>query len=185
MPRIGMIVIKMGLSNSDDCDDFDPLSTSSLEDGDCDGILTGADCDDSDETDTLLSGDCDQDGVSVTDDCDDDFDASSTIVAEDADCDGVLSDSDCDDNDPISINTNINDADCDGVATNDDLMTMILPTHCMLETVIKTEPPFADDCDDYDASSTILLTDMDCDGALDIDECDGGAGISTRNRWGL
>ena len=75
-----------------DCDDSDP---STVNDMDCDGVLTTDDCDDADPS-TVNDMDCD--GVLPSDDCDDND--ASTI--NDMDCDGVLTADDCDDNDSSS-----------------------------------------------------------------------------------
>ena len=73
-----------------DCDDGD---ASTVDDMDCDGVLSVDDCDDGDAS--MPNDDMDCDGVLSVDDCDD-GDAS---TVDDMDCDGVLSVDDCDDGD--------------------------------------------------------------------------------------
>ena len=74
-----------------DCDDEDP---STVNDMDCDGVLTADDCDDSDSLSTIVLEDADCDGVLSVDDCDD---SDASMPNDDMDCDGVLSVDDCND----------------------------------------------------------------------------------------
>ena len=54
-----------------DCDDNDPLSTTTATDADCDGVLPPADCDNNDPGSTTTATDADCDGVLTAADCDD------------------------------------------------------------------------------------------------------------------
>ncbi len=99
-----------GVLSVDDCDDGD--SSMPNNDNDCDGVLSVDDCDDGDAS-TIDDMDCD--GVLSVDDCDDD-DSSLLEQSNDLDCDGVLSVDDCDDGDASTVY----DMDCDGVLSVDD-----------------------------------------------------------------
>ena len=96
-----------------DCDDAD---STTVNDMDCDGVLTVNDCDDGDAGLLAQSGDVDCDGVLTMDDCDD-TDSSLLAQSNDMDCDGVLSGDDCNDGDATMPNA---DVDCDGVLSVED-----------------------------------------------------------------
>ena len=92
---------------AEDCDDSDPLT---VNDMDCDGVLSTDDCDDTDSSKPTNDMDCD--GILTADDCDD----ADPNTVNDMDCDGTLSVDDCDDNDSV---LNSNDSDADGYSTCD------------------------------------------------------------------
>ena len=97
------------VANSDDCDDSDP---NTVNDMDCDGILTDNDCDDNDENNNYLkSEDADCDGVLTIDDCDDN-NANDILLSGDCDEDGIATEIDCDD----TIYNPENDTNCDGIS---------------------------------------------------------------------
>lgn len=50
------------LVGGEDCDDYDPESTTTIEDPDCDGFPTWLDCDDNDPNSTIISEDSNCDG---------------------------------------------------------------------------------------------------------------------------
>jgi uncharacterized repeat protein (TIGR02543 family) len=166
-----------GFEFFDDCDDEDPNSTGLSTDGDCDGVETLDDCDDTDDTSTVVANDGDCDEVETLDDCDD-TDEMSTVVANDEDCDGVETLDDCDDTDEMSTVV-ANDGDCDGVETLDDC-----DDTDEMSTVVANDGDCdgvetLDDCDDTDEMSTVVANDEDCDGVETFDDCDDTDEMST------
>ena len=76
------------VSNNQDCDDEDSLSTTSTSDADCDGIEGVQDCDDSDPNIGAQSNDADCDGIPSAHDCNDNDASVGFHVFRDYDGDG-------------------------------------------------------------------------------------------------
>ncbi|MEE2752114.1 MAG: MopE-related protein [Myxococcota bacterium] len=156
------------------------------EDADGDGVLVGDDCDDTDAevgAPSTWYEDADLDGFAggalTREACDapegyyaeisdcDDLDASSypggteTCDGADNDCNGTV------DDDPVDPSLFFADADGDGYG---DPATQVAA--CELPSGYVAN---GDDCDDADAQSTQVASDVDCDGSPTDEDCDDDA----------